>query len=124
MGFFFCLQYFVCAGQTYALMFSTIFRKNVRIVKPTHPGRKKMAARMQEFSGTIIHGPLIMEKIDEAVASYERGETVSYDEALLKQRRSESMEWLAEAISNATKTDADRTNRAEAGHHERRTTQP
>ena len=113
----------VFSNSFHALMFSTIFRKNVRIVKPTHPGRKKMAARMQEFSGTIIHGPLIMETIDDAFASYERGETVSYNEALLQRRRSESMEWLAEAISNATNTDTDRTDCAAAGHHERRTTQ-
>lgn len=91
----------VFSNSFHALMFSTIFRKNVRIVEPSHPGRKQMAARMQEFSGTIIHGPLIMETIDDAFGSYERGETVSYDEALLKQRRSESAEWLQHAIQAA-----------------------
>ena len=91
----------VFSNSFHALMFSTIFRKNVRIVEPSHPGRKQMAARMQEFSGTIIHGPLIMENIDEAFASYERGEKVSYDEALLQRRRSESAEWLQHAIQAA-----------------------
>ena len=61
---------------------------------------------MQEFSGSIIHGPLIAETLDEAFASYERGEKVCYDEAMLNRRRIESAEWLAEAISVATKTDA------------------
>lgn len=114
----------VFSNSFHALMFSTIFRKNVRIVKPTNPGRKQMAARMQEFSGTIVHGPLITENIDEAFASYERGEEISYDEELLQRRRSESAEWLAEAISNATKTDAARADRAAAGHPECRTTRP
>ena len=114
----------VFSNSFHALMFSTIFRKNVRIVKPTNPGRKQMAARMQEFSGTVVHGPLIAENIDEAFASYERGETVSYDEALLRRRRSESAEWLAEAISNATPTDTARADRAAAGHQDYRTTRP
>ena len=92
----------VFSNSFHALMFSTIFRKNVRIVEPSHPGRKQMAARMQEFSGTIIHGPLIMENIDKAFESYDRGEKVSYDESLLQCRRAESAAWLQHAIQTVS----------------------
>ena len=40
----------VFTNSFHALMFSMIFKKNVRIVKPSAPIRKDMAARMQEFS--------------------------------------------------------------------------
>lgn len=88
----------VFSNSFHALMFSTIFRKNVRIVKPTHPGRKQMAARMQEFSGSIIHGPLIMDTMGAAFQSYERGEKTVYDEMLLTRRREQSAKWLETAI--------------------------
>ncbi len=84
-------------------MFSIIFNRNVRIVKPTAPIRKKMAARMQEFSGTVINGPLIVETLEDAFTSYEQGERVTYDEAALNRRRAESVAWLRNAIDLAGK---------------------
>ena len=92
----------VFTNSFHALMFSMVFGRNVRIVKPTAPIRKGMAARMQEFSGTIVRGPLIMETLEDAFASYERGETVSYDEEALARRRKASEAWLANAIKSAT----------------------
>ena len=91
----------VFTNSFHALMFSMIFKRNVRIVKPSSQIRKGMAARMQEFSGTIITGPFIMETLEEAFTSYERGEEVHYDEAELKRRREESEAWLKKAIAAA-----------------------
>ncbi|MBR3924084.1 MAG: polysaccharide pyruvyl transferase family protein, partial [Kiritimatiellae bacterium] len=95
----------VFTNSFHALMFSMVFRRNVRIIKPTAQIRKGMAARMREFAGTVITGPLIMETLEEAFASYERGERVSYDEAELKRRRAESEAWLKKAIKTAKGTD-------------------
>ncbi len=93
----------VFTNSFHALMFSIIFNRNVRIVKPTAPIRKKMAARMQEFSGTVINGPLIVETLEDAFTSYEQGERVTYDEAALNRRRAESVAWLRNAIDLAGK---------------------
>lgn len=92
----------VFTNSFHALMFSMIFKRNVRIVKPTASIRRGMAARMQEFSGTIIMGPLIMETLEDAFVSYERGETVAYNEQELNRRRVESETWLKNAIKIAT----------------------
>lgn len=92
----------VFTNSFHALMFSTIFRRNVRIVKPTAAIRKGMAARMQEFSGTMIIGPLIMESLEDAFLSYECGEQVTYHDAEINRRRMESENWLKSAISLAT----------------------
>ena len=92
----------VFTNSFHALMFSMIFKRNVRIVKPTASIRKGMAARMQEFSGTIIMGPLIMETLEDAFVSYECGEKVSYNEQELNRRRVESETWLKNAIKITT----------------------
>ncbi len=95
----------VFTNSFHALMFSIVFKRNVRIVKPSAPIRKGMSARMEEFSGTIVHGPLIMETLEDAFASYERGERVSYDEAALNLRRAESEAWLKNAIDLAGRSE-------------------
>ena len=94
----------VFTNSFHALMFSMVFKRNVRIVRPTALIRRGMAARMQEFVGTVINGPLIMEKLEDAFASYERGEKISYDGQELKRRRTESMTWLKTAIKVASES--------------------
>lgn len=92
----------VLTNSFHALMFSIIFRRNVRIVKPSASIRKGMSARMQEFSGSIIKGPLVVDNLDAALNSYGRGEHVTYDEDVLSQRRRDSEAWLQKAIRKAT----------------------
>ena len=91
----------VFTNSFHALMFSMIFKRNVRIVKPTSPIRQGMSARMREFSETIIEGPLIMETLEDAISSYERGERVLYNEQELMRRRIASRTWLQKAIKIA-----------------------
>ena len=94
----------VFTNSFHALMFSIIFRRNVRIVKPSAPIRQSMAARMQEFSRTIVNGPLIMDSLEDAFVSYERGEKLSFNEQELNHRRIESEKWLKNAIKIATES--------------------
>lgn len=91
----------VFTNSFHALMFSMIFKRNVRIVKPTAPIRQGMSARMREFAETIIEGPLMMGSLEDAIASYERGERVIYDEQELMRRRMKSRAWLQNAIKIA-----------------------
>ena len=88
----------VFTNSFHALMFSMIYRRNVRVVKPTAPWRKGMSARMQEMSDKLIRGPLIAETIDDAMSSYCNGEFVSYNEEELSRRIEASERWLQNAV--------------------------
>lgn len=95
----------VFTNSFHALMFSVIYRRNVRVVKPTAPWRKRMSARMQEMSDRIIRGPLIAETLDDSISSYCSGEFVSYNEEELSRRIGESKRWLQDAIREAAGDD-------------------
>ena len=89
-----------CVTESFhGLMFSTIFRKNVRaVVKATGDVRGSMSSRLTEIAKAFIHGPLIKATLPEALESLERMESVSYDEEAIARRISESREWLVSAI--------------------------
>ena len=46
----------VISNSYHALMFSLVFGREVRIVLPTHPVRRKMNARLREFEGVLTEG--------------------------------------------------------------------
>jgi len=66
----------VVTNSFHALMFSTIFQKNVRVTLPSATVRKGMSARMVEFEGSYIDGPLIQPDIPSALLSITSGENV------------------------------------------------
>lgn len=89
-----------CVTESFhGLMFSTIFRKNVRaVVKESGDVRGSMSSRLTEVANSFIHGPLIKATLADALGSLERNETVSYNEDTIARRISESREWLVGAI--------------------------
>ena len=82
-------------------MFSLLFGREVRIVLPTHPVRRKMNARLREFEGTLTEGPLVAEKLSDALRSLGSGEHVAIRTEALASRVVASDRWLAAAISAA-----------------------
>ena len=84
----------IVTNSYHAMMFSVIYRRNVRIIVPTDPVRKGMHARMEEFSNTIINGPLMQPDIKSALQSFENGDIVLYNEEELQKRIEESRSWL------------------------------
>lgn len=84
----------IVTNSYHALMFSVIYKRNIRIIVPTDSVRKGMHARMEEFAGTIIEGPLMQSDIKSALRSFENGETVRYNEEALHKRIDESRIWL------------------------------
>ena len=87
----------VITESFHGLMFSTIFRKNVRIVlKQDDAVRGAMSSRLTEFADGIISGPLIKEALDDSLQSISKGEKVVYDEVTLAGRIAESRKWLEE----------------------------
>ena len=91
----------VVSNSYHALMFSLVFGREVRIVLPTHPVRRKMNARLREFEGTLTEGPLVAEKLSEALRSLGSGEHVAIKAEALAARVAASDRWLGAAISAA-----------------------
>ena len=88
----------VIADSFHALMFSTIFRKNVRILRPKADWLVISFSRIQDFVDEFISGPLIQGDIEEALASIERGEKISFNESALNMRIEDSKQWLKNAL--------------------------
>lgn len=89
----------VITESFHGLMFSTIFRKNVRVVQNNKNAvRKAMSARLTEFSDSIISGPLMASSMEGALSSLASGETIGYNERELDKRISMSRKWLESAI--------------------------
>ena len=91
----------VASNSYHALMFSLVFGREVRIVLPTHPVRRKMNARLREFEGTLTEGPLVAEKLSDALRSLASGEHVAIRAEALAARVAASDRWLKAAISAA-----------------------
>lgn len=90
----------IVTNSYHALMFSVIYKRNVRIIVPTDKVRKGMHARMEEFANTIIDGPLMQSDIKSALQSFENGETVRYNEETLHNRIEESRDWLKHQLQD------------------------
>ncbi len=88
----------VVANSFHALMFSIIFRRQIRVIMPHDATRKGMHARMAEFSGTVVDGPLMQQSMEGALASIERGEEVNFNESVLNKKIEESRQWLSDAL--------------------------
>lgn len=88
----------VISNSYHALMFSLVFGREVRIVLPTHPVRRKMNARLREFEGVLTEGPLIADTLSAALASLAAGERVTVRTDALSARVDASRIWLANAL--------------------------
>lgn len=84
----------------HALMFSSIYDVNCRVLAPKVAYLKGMFARLAEFTKYIKGGGLIMDGFEEALASFARGETIHYNQEAINVRRVECVDWLKNAVSN------------------------
>lgn len=89
----------VVSNSYHALMFSLVFGREVRIVLPTHPVRRKMNARLREFAGTLTEGPLVAADLSVALRSLAAGERVRVRSDELAARAAASSRWLEAAMS-------------------------
>lgn len=85
----------IVSDSFHALMFATVFKRNVRILRPKTEFRRKMFARIEEFA-VHAEGPLVAESLAEALASIRRGERVAVDAQWLEKRRALSLKFLRE----------------------------
>ena len=91
----------VVSNSFHALMFSIIYRRNVRILRPKDEARRAMFARIAEFADHAC-GPLLVDGLEEALRSLRDESAPVFDEDWLEQRREFSRNWLRQAIKEAT----------------------
>lgn len=92
----------VLSNSFHALQFASIFGLNARIIRSSEKDRSAMFERFTDFQAKYVQGPLFADDVGDALASLERGETISYDEAALAADRERSLTWLREALAKAT----------------------
>jgi hypothetical protein len=94
----------VLSDSFHAVMFSSIFDKNVRVLRPQSEIRQKMFARIEEFAKTsVASGNLIAEDVPSSLASFANDEPLQFNQDVIAQRRTESKAWLENALAEAMK---------------------
>ena len=88
----------VLSDSFHALMFSICNGCDARMLKPSTELRRAMFARIEEFA-EHTKGPLIVDSVSDALASFSKGERVMYDYEWLENRRRESEEWLKKVLA-------------------------
>ena len=88
----------VVSNSYHALMFSIVFGKDVRIVRPTHPVRRQMDARMLEFETLLTSGKLVYDDLRSALGVREPSAPVVFRTDALQTRIAFSRNWLASAL--------------------------
>lgn len=97
----------VLTDSFHALMFSTIFNKNARFIRPDNEMRRKMFARIEEFADKCIAGPVFVDSVQTALDSFANGETISYNREEIDRMRSASLDWLKKAIGEVKVRDVE-----------------
>lgn len=92
----------VVTDSFHALMFSAIFDRNIRFIKPSFEYRLQMFRRIEGFVEKYVSGPVISTSVADALCSFIRDEIISFDYASIRKERNRSIEWLANNICKAT----------------------
>lgn len=90
---------FVLTDSFHALMFSCIFDKNIRFLRPENAFRKQMFARIEEFANDNIEGDLFVDDVKTAVNEFISGRRVQYCMDEINYKRMRSREWLRRSIT-------------------------
>lgn len=91
----------VLTDSFHALMFSSIFSKNIRFLVPKTDERRKMFGRITSFTTQFVSGPLLVDSLTDALESFMRNEGVEFDAVALKRERTRSYNWLEKALKDA-----------------------
>ncbi len=84
----------VITDSFHALMFSTIFKKNVRVLRPRNGRGVAGFARLEEFAKENIETNVLCNSYDEAFVSFSQGDSLAFSDKNLKRQRESSLEWL------------------------------
>lgn len=86
----------IISDSYHALMFASIFHKNIRILQPHEDVRAKMFSRITEFASEYINGEIIAKDLNSALLSINKA--IYYNDDKLNTERENSLEWLNNRI--------------------------
>lgn len=86
----------IISDSYHALMFASIFHKNIRILQPHEDVRANMFSRITEFASEYIKGDIIAKDLNSALSSINK--VIFYNDDKLKEERESSLEWLNNRI--------------------------
>lgn len=92
----------VLTDSFHSVMFSSIFDKNVRVIRPSTPSRKIMFARIEEFASKFIEGNIIADSLDDALKSFCQNEPIAFKYGAISKVRKASLTWLENALNALT----------------------
>lgn len=90
----------ILTDSFHGVMFSTIFEKDLRIIKPDSEFRKAMFSRIDEFVEAFVSGPVLAATCEAALKSFMEKAQISYDRLRINKCREKSLKWLRESIGN------------------------
>lgn len=97
----------VLSDSFHALMFSSIFDRQVAILRPKDASRKTMFARIEEFVTTVTEGPVIEASVKAALERFGRGERMAFRHDVIRSRRETSWAWLRAALGKVRRERAE-----------------
>lgn len=89
----------VVTNSYHALMFSIIYKRNIRVIVPSENIRKDMHARMEEIAETLVVGPLMQTDMGGALQSIAQGEQIIINKEELQKQRQDSKDWLKNQLT-------------------------
>lgn len=94
----------ILSDSFHALMFASIFDKDIRFLRPSEPNRIRMFSRVEDFAKRYVNGTVICDTVSTALDSLRDTSPVTYNISELSLARSQSLTWLRTALSLADKT--------------------
>lgn len=91
----------VLSDSFHALMFATIFKKNIRVLKPRQNRGVAGFSRLSEFVDSFIETPTMYDDFDKALLSFRSDPQTRYYESKISDFRKESLRWLKSSIQTA-----------------------
>lgn len=88
----------VLTDSFHAVMFSAIFNRNVRFLRPNDGGRAMMFARVEEFASRCVRGLFFAATVEEALESMGTNEGDEFNQKEIAVLREKSERWLKEAM--------------------------
>ncbi len=89
----------VLTNSFHAVMFSSIFSRQVKVVAPQSGSRKKMFARIEEFVKRCTKGKVIAESVQDALVEIGNGAKMSYNMKEIAMLQAQSRDWLTHAVA-------------------------
>lgn len=89
---------YVVTDSFHGLMFSIVYRKNVRILTPVDGKGVQSFARLSECAVKYFRDDILAVGLDAALKSLSEGREVRYEEGKIELDRKRSMDWVRSAI--------------------------